>query len=387
MSKVSIFHFHNGKEGGVFSVLKNLLKFQQHEKIEHHIIYTINIAETKNFNPPEIQNAVSQNVFYYSLNWNFYFTCKKLAKILPNENAIIIANDWIELGMVSNLGLKNPVIQILHGDYNYYYDLASKHNENIDFMMCVSPVIDKKSRLILNPKKVIDWRFPIKKSSVLNEPQSGIQMAFFVGDLRDSNKNAQLLPKIDALLCEKNIQINWHIAGGKISQTDINELWNDSGRDRVKYYGFLNENQIHDFMSQCNTMILPSFKEGFPVSVVEAMKRGIVPFVSYWDGAVEGLVIEGETGFYAEPSSAVDFANKIEFIFKDKELRNKMSANAKSKADEIFDPVKSVNQFENLTSKLKPRKGMKFKAYGSLLDNELLPNKMVTFLRKLKIHE
>ncbi len=387
MVKVRLYHFHNGKEGGVFSVLKNILKFQQIPDLEHHVIYTINQELIQNYTPPQLQNVVSQKVFYYSKNWNFYFTSRKLASYLPDENAVIIANDWLELGMVSNLGLNNPVVQILHGDYNYYYDLAIKHNENIDFIMCISPVINKKSRLILNPKKVIDWRFPIKKSSDLNEPKSGIQMAFFVGDLRDPNKNIQILPKIDALLCKKNIQINWHIAGGKISQMEINELWNNTGRDRVKYYGFLNEDQIHDFMSQCNAMILPSFKEGFPVSVVEAMKRGIVPFVSYWDGAVEGLVIEGETGFYSELSSAEDFADKIEFFFKNKVLRNKMSSNAKSKADEIFDPVKSANQFENLASKLKPGKGVKFKAYGSLLDSEFIPNKLVTFLRKLKNHE
>jgi glycosyltransferase involved in cell wall biosynthesis len=139
-------------------------------------------------------------------------------------------------------------------------------------------------------------------------------------------------------------------------------------------------------LKNCNAMILPSFKEGLPVSVVEAMKRGIVPFVSFWDGAVECLVIEGETGFYADPSNAEDFANKIGIFFKNSALRNKMSLNAKRKADGIFNLDKSVNEFENLTLKIKSKKGVKFKTYGSRLDNEFIPNILVKFLRKIKNH-
>ena len=44
MDKIKVYHFHNGKGGGVLSVIKNLLRFSDTAMIENHIIYTINEA-------------------------------------------------------------------------------------------------------------------------------------------------------------------------------------------------------------------------------------------------------------------------------------------------------------------------------------------------------
>ena len=81
--KVKVFHFHNGREGGVFSVIRNLITNQQSSNIENYIIYTIRNDELPGFRPPELKNVVSQTVFRYSGNWNFYYTCRKLANFLP----------------------------------------------------------------------------------------------------------------------------------------------------------------------------------------------------------------------------------------------------------------------------------------------------------------
>ena len=165
-----VFHFHNGKEGGVFSVLKNVLIFKQSLNFEHHIVYTINKDEFHDFKIPTINNAKSQRVFYYSQNWNFYYTVNKLSKFITGKNDIIVANDWLELGMVSNLGLSNPVIQILHGDFDHYYDLAVKHERNIDFYLCVSPTIFKSLTHRVNESKVINRRSPIQNVNESPEP-------------------------------------------------------------------------------------------------------------------------------------------------------------------------------------------------------------------------
>ena len=56
----------------------------------------------------------------------------------------MIANDWLELGMISLMGLQNPVVQILHGNYDYYFDLAIKHRESVDSRIVVNSNIKKK---------------------------------------------------------------------------------------------------------------------------------------------------------------------------------------------------------------------------------------------------
>ena len=142
MSKKKVYHFHNGGGGGVLSVIRNLLKFANNPAIENHVIYTINKEEKAVYSINNLEGAFSEQVFYYSPKWNFYYTCRQLAKLLPDNKALVIAHDWLELGMMSNLGLQNPLILFLHGDYDYYYQLAQQHEPAIDQFICVAQNIE-----------------------------------------------------------------------------------------------------------------------------------------------------------------------------------------------------------------------------------------------------
>ena len=91
--KIKIYHFHNGGGGGVLSVIKNLLKYSNNPAIENHVIYTINKEEKGVYVINNLEGAFSEQVFYYSQKWNFYYTCRQLAKLLPDCKAIIVAHD------------------------------------------------------------------------------------------------------------------------------------------------------------------------------------------------------------------------------------------------------------------------------------------------------
>ena len=163
MSKLRIYHFHNGCGGGVLSVISNLLKFSNNPTIENHVIYTINKDEKPIYAINNLEGAFSEQVFYYSTQWNFYFTCRQLAKLLPDNKALVIAHDWLELGMMSQLGLQYPLVYFLHGDYDYYYQLAQKHESAIDQFICVAQNIEIKLLSLLPARKnnVYYLRFPV----------------------------------------------------------------------------------------------------------------------------------------------------------------------------------------------------------------------------------
>ena len=127
MNKIKIYHFHNGTGGGVFTVIKNLLRFSVDKNIENHIIHAINTQIVPDYVIEPVTGAASQLLYYYTRQNNFYHTCRQLANLLPDDKAIIVAHDWLELGMASNLGLQNPVVQMVHGNYDYYYEIAKLH--------------------------------------------------------------------------------------------------------------------------------------------------------------------------------------------------------------------------------------------------------------------
>ena len=98
--KLHVYHFHNGGGGGVLSVIRNLVRYSQNTNIENHIIYTINKDIDPVYIIHPIEGAHSEKVFYFSSKWNFYYTCRQLAKLLPGDKALIVAHDWLELGIV-----------------------------------------------------------------------------------------------------------------------------------------------------------------------------------------------------------------------------------------------------------------------------------------------
>ena len=348
VSKINVIHFHNGSGGGVLSVIKNLLKYSTNESIENHVIYTINKDLDAAYKMPDLEGAVTQQVFYYSANWNFYYTCKQLAKLLPDSKSIVIAHDWLELGMMSNLGLQNPVVQIVHGNYDYYYNLAKAHAASIDQFICISPVIFKNLvTKIPNRENSIKYcRFPVPVITPVAKENPLLKIFYCVRSLDDENKQFLLLPKINAILKEKNIPVHWTIVGQGIDQEEVEKLMNQ--RINISVFPSLNNEEVINKLQGQDVFILPSLKEGFPVAVVEAMKAGLVPLVTNWDGATEELIVQGETGFYCTHGDVVAYAELIQVLNDDREMLKRMSRAGVEKANELFDPGINTKGMEDV---------------------------------------
>jgi glycosyltransferase involved in cell wall biosynthesis len=75
--------------------------------------------------------------------------------------------------------------------------------------------------------------------------------------------------------------------------------------DRVVFAGFASQEGVRDHLRQSDIFILPSFAEGVPVSLMEAMACGVPVIATYVGGVVE-LVQDGATGqvvYAGDPNS------------------------------------------------------------------------------------
>ncbi len=384
--KIKIFHFHNGSGGGVLSVIKNLIKFSTNEQIENHIIYTINPTLIPDFQMPAVENVISQQVFYYNSKNNFYHTCKCLAKLLPDEKSIIVAHDWLELGMMSNLGLQNPVVHFLHGDYEYYYDLAKKHGPVTDRFITVSPVIYNKLTLSLPHRKadILYCRFPVPSIQSIIKNNTILKLFYCVRSLTDVNKQFRLLPLINEKLKSQGTTVHWTIIGDEMSKAEVENVMDQHAN--ITLFPSLTNEEVTRLMPGHDLFILPSLLEGFPVAVVEAMKAGLVPLVTNWEGATEELIINGKTGYYFETGDAEAYANNIVLLNNDRKLMKQLAANAEQKANELFDPYVNTKNIESVISKASYDKKQKrsAKVYGSILDQLWMPNFITKTIRSCR---
>lgn len=386
MEKIKVYHFHNGSGGGVLSVIKNLLQFSNDPYVENHIIHTVNKALIPNFIIEPILGAVTQQLFFYSSQNNFYYTCKQLAKLLPDNKAVIVAHDWIELGMASNLGLQNPVVQIVHGNYDYYYNLATKHSGVIDTFICISQKICNTLKTNLPERKdnIICAHFPVTDVTVIDKAYKALQIIYFVGNLKDNNKQFSTIIEIARELSDAPNDYFFTIAGGGITKEEFFECWPATMKKSVIFLGYQSNEAIISILPQMDIFLLPSINEGLPVSLVESMKAGLVPLITRWEGGVDELVTDGIAGFYFDINASSDYVKCLKKLNKNKILLREHSINCIKRANLLFNPQINVQKIEsifyNASSRLNSKKSLK--VYGSRLDHPLIPNMITKLIRK-----
>lgn len=135
-----VIYFLPNADAGVASVIRNLLKYRPQSDVYYKVILTTLIERKSNLIKDQF-NADEQIVFEYSKNENLYAVCKRLKKFISNENSILVANDSLELRMVQLLRMINPLVYIMHGDFNFYYLQVKTHYGIIDRFISISQYI------------------------------------------------------------------------------------------------------------------------------------------------------------------------------------------------------------------------------------------------------
>lgn len=108
-----------------------------------------------------------------------------------------------------------------------------------------------------------------------------------------------------------------------------------------KVIGINDPERIRQELSTISVLLITSSREGFPVSIMEAMEQGI-PVISTNVGSISEHIISGYNGFLAEPGmsdeSFINFCKvKIEEIGQSRPLYFKLSNNARAHAQNHFD--------------------------------------------------
>ena len=148
-----------------------------------------------------------------------------------------------------------------------------------------------------------------------------------VGEL-NHNKNHEAVIK-----AIKNKDVYYLIAGkGGLQEYLQNEIDDCGLNGRVKLLGFRTD--IKELLSVADVFVFPSFREGLSVSLMESMSNGKPCIVSKIRGNVD-LIDEGKGGFLCSPGDSAAFAQAIEKLAADENLRNRMGEYNKQRIKEF----------------------------------------------------
>jgi glycosyltransferase involved in cell wall biosynthesis len=103
--------------------------------------------------------------------------------------------------------------------------------------------------------------------------------------------------------------------------------------DRVQFLG--TREDVPDLIATSQLYLLISHWEGFPRSILEAL-RGGVPVVATDVGGVREAVIDGETGFVVPENDDVLLADRLKSLIEDADLRVRMGKVARDHYETHF---------------------------------------------------
>jgi glycosyltransferase involved in cell wall biosynthesis len=370
--------------GGVYSVVNNLLDYVPDREKTTVIAYSNTCVAREQIRT--LNNRVRLTKFSYHCKDNIYHTVRGMGDLLHGSNDCIIATDMLELQMVQFLGLKNPLVYIVLGDFDHYYSIAVQHEGIIDAFAAISREIYEKL-LVLLPHRKNDIRqayFPTPEVREKRTRGAGEDLKVVYVSRLEDRKNPLLLPAIDTIWKKKGLRTTVTIVGdGPLRASLEKEI---AGRDNFRFTGFLDNRRLHEVYRENDIFLMTSTSEGLPVSLIEAMKTGLVPVVSDIPGGIREIVENGRTGYLVDPSDASAYAERMEELINNRELYNKMSADVVEFADKTFHPVRCSQEYWNIVSEASHSGRTKAfsPAAPGALDKKWLPNSVVRFLRNTK---
>jgi glycosyltransferase involved in cell wall biosynthesis len=112
--------------------------------------------------------------------------------------------------------------------------------------------------------------------------------------------------------------------------------------DSIEWVGWLRSpEELRDFYRSVDMLVMPSRRESFGVSAVEASATGL-PVIATRFGGIPEIVIHGETGLLVDPENVEGFGKAIVLLAENVDLRLQMGCRGRMRAEANFDWVSSV---------------------------------------------
>ncbi|HUP81774.1 MAG TPA: glycosyltransferase family 4 protein, partial [Pirellula sp.] len=96
----------------------------------------------------------------------------------------------------------------------------------------------------------------------------------------------------------------------------------------VTLVGWIDAAKREQLLAQSDVFVLPSYNEGLPMAILEAMGWGL-PIVSTQVGGIPELVISGKNGLLLKPGQIEVLSESLATLIRDRELRLQLGLHAK----------------------------------------------------------
>ena len=374
------------KLGGMLNIIDGLFRFRRPDGLGYGAVLTHNpLSNDARFGGTF--EADYQSTFEYRTPVeNLHSVLRRLRAAIPKGDGVLVANDLLELALVSAFDCHRAVIQILHGDSDYYYDLAARHENVIDAFVVYGATMDRKLKQRL-PHRVADIYFlpyGLPDPPRRRAPAPGPLRLLFAGRYEHGQKGVLDLPLIDRALIDRGVDVAWTMVGAGPDEGKLRAAWPNP---RVNFMGRKTTAEVMDIAANHDVFVLPTRYEGVPVALLEAMSVGLAPVVSHVESGVAEILSDGQTGLMPPVGDIGGFAGAIAALDRDRSLLESISDAAWRYVAVHHNVRTRTDAYQALFARhrelRRPRSPEAALPYGSRLDHPWLPNVAVRTVRSM----
>ncbi len=159
----------------------------------------------------------------------------------------------------------------------------------------------------------------------------GVPHIVFVSNMIERKGILELAEAVNELARSKQ-EFRLSLAGKGPRSTHAEAL--AAGHDNVEYLGYVSEEKKQELLGEASIFVLPSYAEGLPIAMLEAMAAGNA-IVSTTVGAIPE-VIGADNGLLVEPSNANQLADALSELVSDPERTAAMGRTNRETAESQY---------------------------------------------------
>jgi colanic acid/amylovoran biosynthesis glycosyltransferase len=161
-------------------------------------------------------------------------------------------------------------------------------------------------------------------------------------------KGQRILIEACRLLRERGRAFQLELVGDGPDRPELEAAMQTYGlQGQVRFRGALNHDEVHGCYRAADAFVLPSFAEGVPVVLMEAMASG-VPCVTTRITGIPELIRHDCDGLLVTPSDVEALAEAIERLIDDPDLRQRLAASGRDRVQKNYQLDRNIERLADL---------------------------------------
>ena len=308
----------------------------------------------------EIPNVVHKNIVFEKQNLIKNFkSILELRKFIKSESIDVVISNATLAGIMTRAAVftlfRKPTV--IHSCHGYLFSRSSSALKKF-ILICIEKIFSPVTSLVLTmnqedfgyaqkyrfAKKIINIpgigyvpKFEnLKKTEQISKQMElcrnfitgeNVYTIVYAAELSVRKNQTQLVDLLYPLLCKHQ---NWRLilAGDGILKEELTDKIKALNiENKVLLPGFISN--IYELLSVADVIVSTSKSEGLPFNIMDAMTLGVPVLASDVKGHSD-LITSGKNGFLFNLNEPSDFANKLETLETDSDLRHTFVENAKT---------------------------------------------------------